>query len=163
MGLFDIFKKSEEKEPFNISSPVDGKVIDIKDTNDDLFKTETLGKGVGIIANDNTLVAPISGTISSFFETKHAIAIKSNNGIEVLIHVGIDTVELNGKYFTALKKEGDKIKRGEPLLNVEFDKISEEGYDNTVLMVITNTTDYTEIKTLLGDKHQGDIVIEIEE
>jgi len=163
MGLFNRFKKIEETQPFLIGTPVKGNVIDIKDTKDPLFNTESLGKGVGIIPDSQQIIAPIGGVISTFFPTKHAIGIKTDKGVEVLIHVGIDTVELNGQYFDATKKQGDRINRGDALLNVEFDKIAKAGYDTTVLMVITNSTNYKDIQTILGNKESGEIVIEIKE
>lgn len=165
MKLFNKLKKQTnvETKSYSIDAPIKGIVIDIKETNDPLFSEEALGKGVGIIADGNTIVAPISGTISTFFPTKHAIGITSETGVNVLIHVGIDTVELNGKYFEALKKQGDQINRGDELLKIDFGKIEESGYDATVLMVVTNTNDYSEINLSLGKKETLDIVIDIHE
>lgn len=162
MGLFNRFKKNEELYPFHISTPVKGKVIDIKESEDPIFNSEALGKGVGIIAEEQQIVAPIGGVISTFFPTKHAIGITTDQGVEILIHVGIDTVELNGKFFTALKKQGDSVNRGEALLSVEFDKVKEAGYDATVLMVVTNTANYSDVKVITGHKDLGETVIEIE-
>lgn len=105
--------KAKKVENYNICSPIKGNVIDITKTNDPLFKEEALGKGVGIIAEENTLVSPVNGVIKTFFPTKHAIGITTDDGVDILIHVGIDTVELNGKYFNALKEQGDKVKQGE--------------------------------------------------
>lgn len=163
MKLFNKKKKMEDDLAFSIGAPVKGKVIDIKETNDEMFKIEALGKGVGIIAQSHTITAPISGTITSFFPTKHAIGITNSKGVELLIHIGIDTVELNGQYFHAKKKQGDFVTRGEVLLDVEFENILQAGYDNTVLMVITNTAQYKDVITFSGDKKANEIVIEIEE
>lgn len=162
MGLFHKLKKQDKKEDYYITCPVKGNVIDIKEIQDPLFSGEALGKGVGIIAKGNIIVAPVSGTISTFFPTKHAIGIKSDGGIEVLIHVGIDTVELEGKCFKALRKQGDSISEGEALLEVDFHGIKEQGYDGTVMMVITNTNDYKDVKLCLGEKEVLETVIEIE-
>ncbi|EDS18939.1 PTS system, glucose subfamily, IIA component [Thomasclavelia ramosa DSM 1402] len=163
MGLFNKWKKKVEVEPYRISAPVAGKVIDIKDTNDQVFNSEALGKGVGIIASEKQITAPIGGQIVSFFPTKHAVGIKTDKGVELLIHVGIDTVELNGKHFISMKKQGDTVVRGDILLKVDFDAIREAGYDPTVLMVVTNTAQYAQIKCNLGNKSNNDIIIEIEE
>lgn len=163
MGLFDKWKKKEETNPFKLSAPVAGKVVDIKDTNDPVFNTGCLGNGVGIDAIDSTIVAPIGGEIVSFFPTKHAIGIKTVKGVEVLIHVGIDTVELNGKHFKGLKKQGDKVNRGDALLEVDFAAIKKEGYDPTVLMTVTNTMNYKKVLVNTGEKNINDKVIEIEE
>lgn len=162
MKVFDRFKKVQEVQTTNIYTPVGGKVIDIKETKDQMFSMEVLGKGVGIIAKEKTIVAPSSGTISTFFPTKHAIGITTDNGVEILIHVGIDTVELNGKYFEALKKQGESINEGDALLNVEFEEIEKAGYDATVMMVITNTANYKNIQIHTGDKEIKDLIIEVE-
>lgn len=162
MGLFHKLKKQEKKEDNDIACPVKGEVIDIKETRDPLFSDEALGKGIGILAEDSMIVAPLSGTIGTFFPTKHAIGIKSDAGIEVLIHVGIDTVELEGKCFKALKKQGDYVHKGDALLEIDFHGIKELGYDGTVMVVIINTNDYKNIKLCLGQKESLDRVIEIE-
>ena len=154
MGLFNKWKKKVEVEPYRISAPVAGKVIDIKDTNDQVFNSE---------ASEKQITAPIGGQIVSFFPTKHAVGIKTDKGVELLIHVGIDTVELNGKHFISMKKQGDTVVRGDILLKVDFDAIREAGYDPTVLMVVTNTAQYAQIKCNLGNKSNNDIIIEIEE
>lgn len=159
--IFDKFR-AKKKENFEICSPVKGDVIDVTKTNDPLFKSEGLEKGVGIIAEENTLVSPVNGEIKTFFPTKHAIGITSNDGVDILIHVGIDTVELNGKYFNALKEQGDKVKKGDKLLEVDFDSIKNEGYDTTVLLVITNTQEYSTVKSCEGNKTVDDTIIEIQ-
>ena len=154
--------KAKKVENYNICSPVKGNVVDITKTNDPLFKEEALGKGVGIIAEENTLVSPVNGVIKTFFPTKHAIGITTNDGVDILIHVGIDTVELNGKYFNALKEQGDKIKQGDKLLEVDFDGVKESGYDATVLFVVTNSQEYSSVKTYEGNKMITDAIIEIQ-
>lgn len=159
--IFDKFR-AKKKENFEICSPVKGDVIDVTKTNDPLFKSEGLGKGVGIIAEENNLVSPVNGEIKTFFPTKHAIGITSDDGVDILIHVGIDTVELNGKYFNALKEQGDKVKKGDKLLEVDFDSIKNEGYDTTVLLVITNTQEYSAVKSCEGNKTVDDTIIEIQ-
>lgn len=148
--------KAKKVENYNICSPIKGSVIDITKTNDPLFKEEALGKGVGIIAEENTLVSPVNGVIKTFFPTKHAIGITTDDGIDILIHVGIDTVELNGKYFNALKEQGDK------LLEVDFDGVKESGYDATVLFVVTNSQEYSSVKSCEGNKTITDTIIEIQ-
>lgn len=159
--IFDKFR-AKKKENFEICSPLKGDVIDVTKTNDPLFKSEGLGKGVGIIVEENTLVSPVNGEIKTFFPTKHAIGITSDDGVDILIHVGIDTVELNGKYFNALKEQGDKVKKGDKLLEVDFESIKNEGYDTTVLFVITNTQEYSSVKSCEGNKTVADTIIEIQ-
>lgn len=158
--IFDRFR-TKKKENFEICSPVKGDIIDVTKTNDPLFQSEGLGKGVGIIAEENILLSPVNGEIRTFFPTKHAIGITSDDGVDMLIHVGIDTVELNGKYFNAFKEQGDKVKKGDKLLEVDFDSIKNEGYDTTVLFVITNTQEYSSVKSCEGSKTVADTIIEI--
>lgn len=158
-----IFNKRKTKEDKKLNSPLAGKVIDVKETKDPVFNSGCLGKGVGILPEETILVAPIAGKIVSFFPTKHAIGIETEAGVEILIHVGINTVELNGKYFKAYKKQGDKVKQGEALLEIDFKSIENEGYDPTVIMVITNTKNYQSIQIQTGNKTTNDIIIEIEE
>lgn len=159
--LFSKFR-SKKQQSFTLCSPVEGEVINITKTNDPLFKEEALGKGVGIIATSNTIVSPANGVISTFFPTKHAIGITTDEGAEILIHVGIDTVELEGECFKALKQQGDIVKLSEPMLEVDFKAIQEKGYDATVLFVVTNTADYSSVNVYEGDKLTSDVVIDIQ-
>lgn len=154
--------KTKKTKNFDIYSPVDGEVVNITKTNDPLFKDEALGKGVGITAVKDTILSPANGTISTFFPTKHAIGITTEDGAEILIHVGIDTVELEGKYFTALKKQGEAVKLGDPLLNVDFKSIKNSGYDPTVMLVVTNTAEFTSVSIREGYKTLSDVVINIQ-
>lgn len=164
--MLGLFKKDKEKtknisQNLTVLSPVKGEVIDIKDTKDEMFNSEMLGKGVGIIAAEKTLAAPVSGTITTFFPTKHAVGICTAEGLEVLIHVGVDTVELNGECFESLKKQGDVVNAGEPILNVDFLGIQNKGYDPTVMLVITNSQEYTNIINYPGQKDVGDTIINV--
>ena len=113
--------------------------------NDKAFSTGALGKGIAIQPEENIIHSPVEGEVVSLFPTNHAIGIKTSYGIEVLIHIGIDTVELEGKYFEGMVKQGDHVKVGEPLIKADFEAITKEGYDTTVIMVITNTADYLDV------------------
>lgn len=129
----------------NIHSPIKGKVIPLQDVKDKAFASEALGKGIGIIPEEDTIFSPVAGEVVTLFPTHHAIGIKTEYGIEVLIHIGIDTVELNGKYFESLIKQGDHVEKGQELICFDRNAIQKEGYDNTVIMVITNSHDYLDI------------------
>lgn len=129
----------------NLVSPVVGVTIPLSEIKDKAFSTGALGKGIGIIPEDKLIKAPISGEVVTLFPTNHAVGIKNEDGIEVLLHIGIDTVELNGEHFTALVKQGDKVSANDPLIEVDFAKVKEKGYDTTVAMVITNAQDYLEV------------------
>lgn len=129
----------------SINGCANGELVELSKVNDKAFSTGALGKGVGIVAKDNFVVAPVDGEVTCVFPTKHAIGIKTDNGAEVLIHIGINTVELEGKHFETKVNQGDKIKIGQPLVDVDFNKIKEEGYDPTIIMVVTNTQEYLEV------------------
>lgn len=122
-----------------------GELVELSKVNDKAFSSGALGKGVGIVANNSSVVAPANGEVTCVFPTKHAFGIKTDDGIEILIHIGINTVELEGKYFDLKVNQGDKITVGQPLVEVDFDKVKEEGYDPTIIMVVTNTQDYLDV------------------
>lgn len=145
-----------------IGSPVDGTAVNITETKDPAFSTEAMGKGIGVSPKGTVIAAPVSGEIVTFFPTKHAVGLVTEEGVEVLIHVGIDTVGLNGKYFTAKKKQGDKVQKGEPLMEVDFDGIKSEGYDITTMVIITNSADYPDMELLTGEKKAKDTIIRIQ-
>lgn len=109
-----------------ISSPLQGKLIELSDLKDEAFKTGLLGKGIAIIPENGTLLSPVNGTIETAFPTGHAIGIKSDKGAEILIHVGFDTVQLNGQYFQLLVKQGEKVTTGQPLLNFDIEAIKKQ-------------------------------------
>lgn len=127
-----------------------GEVIPLSQVKDEVFSTETLGKGFAIKSDCGRIYSPCNGTIESVFDTKHAVNIVSESGAEVLIHVGIDTVKLGGRFFEAHVKDGDRIKVGDTLLTFDDEAISGEGYDTTAVLVVCNSDDYSEI-TLLKD------------
>lgn len=147
MGLFDRFKKKTEDRPYELTAPLAGTVVEIKEVRDQAFASEELGKGVGITAKKDVadVCAPISGEVSALFPTLHAVGITTEKGVEILIHIGVDTVNLEGRGFEAYVEQGQKVKRGEPLVSVQFGKLEDEGYDMTVMMVIGNTEDYKEV------------------
>ena len=107
-----------------------------------------MGKGIAITPTDNVIVSPVNGEITSLFKSKHAIGITSDDGVEILIHVGIDTVKLEGKYFESFVTQGQKVVAGDKLLEFDYKKIEEENYDSVVLMIVTNSSNYTSILPL---------------
>ena len=135
-----------------------GKLVKLSEINDKAFSSGALGSGVGIIADNNLVVAPVDGEVVCVFPTKHAFGLKTESGVELLIHIGIDTVELEGKHFTTMVNQGDKVKIGQPLVQVDFDKVKEEGFDPTIIMVVTNTQDYLDVipvsKDVISDKEE---------
>ena len=131
-----------------ILNPVYGNVIPLTDAKDEVFASGALGNGVVIEPKKGKVFAPFDGKILSFFPTKHAIALVSNDGIEVLIHVGINTVELNGKYFNTLANQGEIVKVGQPLLEFDIDGIEKSGYSSQTMVIITNSQEYESIEQL---------------
>lgn len=138
---------NEATENITITSPLEGKVIDLIDIQDDAFSSGVLGNGVGIEPMNNEVRSPLDGFVTTLFPTKHAVGITSNEGVEVLIHVGMNTVELEGKYFTALVKQGDQVTRGQKLIEFDAEKIEEAGYSLQTPVIVTNTNDYQSIWT----------------
>ena len=129
-----------------VASPVSGKVIHVSKVNDEAFASEMMGKGVGIIPNDGKVYAPFDGTISALFDTNHAVGLTGENGLETLIHIGIDTVKLDGKGFKDHTKTDASVKKGDLL--VEFDKelLEKEGFDTTVIFIVVNMDQVKDMK-----------------
>ena len=145
-----------------IGAPVSGEAESLKDVNDPVFSTEAMGRGAAIVpdATDGTIYAPVSGTISVAYETKHAYGIQSDKGAEVLIHIGIDTVNLKGKHFTSEVKQGEHVEKGQKLGTADISAIVSEGYDPTVMTVVTNTASYANVQRIDGEnKQHGDDLI----
>lgn len=137
-----------------LCAPVKGKVISVEEVSDPTFAEKILGDGAAIIPETGLIVAPSDAVVDTMFDTNHAVSLVTDGGAEVLIHVGIDTVKLNGNHFKAMVKSGEKVKTGQPLIEFDIDKIKEEGYDTTTSIVITNYKDYA------GFEKKGDNAIE---
>ncbi|KHS78549.1 beta-glucoside-specific PTS transporter subunit IIABC [Pectobacterium brasiliense] len=139
-------KKSQAAESHTeqqaIMSPLSGKLVALSDINDDVFSQGLLGQGVAIIPDKGEVVAPVSGEIITFLESKHAVGIRTDNGLELLIHVGLDTVNLNGKHFTGHIKPGDRVSTGDRLISFDLHDIMRLGYDPITPVVIINSDDY---------------------
>ncbi len=135
-------------EKGNILQPVNGEVITASEIPDPMFSTEMLGPSVGIKPTDNEIYAPFDGTVKMIFPTNHAIGLESNNGVEVMIHVGIDTVDMNGNGFESHIQEGDQFKQGDLLLTFDSKKIKEAGNSDCVIVVLTNGSSLNEVKKL---------------
>lgn len=141
-----------EKMQFNSSftksdmlAPLKGRVLPLNQVSDKAFSSGALGKGIAIIPEENIIHSPVDGEVVCLFPTNHAIGLKTEYGIEVLIHIGIDTVQLEGDYFKAFVKIGDRVKKGDDLIKADFEAIKKANYDPTVITVITNTADYLDV------------------
>ena len=141
-------KESNQKVVINkeeLMSPIKGKTIPLTEIKDDAFNSGVLGKGIGIIPSEGKVVAPFDGTVVTLFPTKHAIGLVSENGCEMLIHVGLNTVQLEGKYFEALVNQGEMVKKGQTLVTFDIKSIQAEGYCLETPIIITNYQDYVDV------------------
>lgn len=145
-----------------ILSPIQGKLYPLSDAKDEAFASETLGKGALIQPSNGKVYAPFDGTIVTLFPTKHAIGIVSDDGIEMLIHFGIDTVNLNGQHFTAFIEQGMKVKQGDLLLEADIEKIKAAGYETQVPVIITNSFNYQNIElSSKEDVSYQDVILKV--
>lgn len=131
------FLKRRKKEEFSVIAPVTGTLTKLEDVKDPVFSEKMMGDGFAVEPADTVVVAPITGTIVSLPKSKHAVGIKNDDGIEVLVHIGLDTVDLNGEGFTAFAKEGDEIKQGDKLVEFDAEAMKEKGIDTTVMTIFT--------------------------
>jgi PTS system beta-glucosides-specific IIC component len=131
-----------------IMTPIAGEVRDLAETNDNTFAQELIGKGIAIMPSNGKVYAPFNGFVEALFKSKHAIGLRADNGIELLVHIGMDTVNLEGKYFTSHVKQGQKITAGELLIEFDMKAIEEEGYNLITPVVITNSNEYSDVSTI---------------
>ena len=162
--MFDSLRKMFEKNAKTISLKAveDGRTIPMDEVNDQTFAQELLGPGIAIVPSNGTVVSPINGTIATVMDTKHAVCIQGEDGLELIVHAGLDTVELNGKYYQTYKEIGDQVKAGDVLLEFDLEEITKAGYDVTTPIVITNLGDYKISKCLTGQQVKaGEEVIQL--
>lgn len=156
--MFNLFKKNN-----NISAPVSGKCQDITQCKDTAFSSKMLGDGFMIIPDADVIKAPCDGTITALFPTKHAVGITSRQGLQLLLHIGIDTVKLNGNHMDALVKVNDKVKLGTPLIEFDANYMKEQQIDMSTMVVLLNGGDFKYHKNHLNeDVKAGDIIIHME-
>ena len=145
-----------------VAAPAAGTVIPMEQIPDETFAGGILGKGVGIIPEEEAVYAPFDGVIGTVAETKHAVGIANDAGAEMLIHVGVDTVNMNGDGFAACVKEGDRVKKGQKLLTFSREKIKAAGYPDTIAVLVTNSDDYADFKVLkTGKTAAGEEIISL--
>ena len=145
-----------------LSACLNGTVVPLAEVKDEAFASGALGDGIAIEPIDGELVAPADGEISSTFETHHAVGMTTVDGAELLMHIGIDTVKLGGKHFTYLVNEGDKVRKGQPLIRFDIEAIKAEGYLVTTPLIVCNTDDYAAVAAKAsGTVKQGDALLEL--
>ena len=128
-------------------SPMTGKIVPLENVNDEVFSSKMMGDGIAILPSDGKVYAPVSGEVTVTMDSNHAVGLASENGAEILIHVGLDTVELAGEGFITHIQKGDHVEAGDLLIEADLELIKEKGYDTTTIIVVTNTMEYKEIKT----------------
>ena len=145
-----------------LAACLNGTVVPLAEVKDEAFSSGALGDGIAIEPADGELVAPADGEVSSTFDTHHAVGLTTDDGAELLMHIGIDTVKLGGKHFTYLVKEGDRVKKGQPLIRFELDAIKAEGYPVTTPLIVCNTDEYAAVTPrATGAVKQGDALLEL--
>lgn len=152
---------NSETQIDTISSPMTGKLIDLNQVNDPTFASGLMGKGAAIIPTIGETVAPEDGEVVSLFRTKHAIGFQTQSGAEILIHIGIDTVKLDGQHFEAHVEAGQKVKKGDRLVSFDIDAIKQAGFEVTTPIIITNSDDYIDVQCIFkqDDVQQGDALL----
>ena len=143
-------------------SPLTGEVIPLSEVKDEAFSSEAMGKGCAIIPTEGTVCAPFDGTIVGLLDSHHAVGMESENGIEILIHVGMDTVKLNGKHFVSHVEQGQKVKKGQLLLEFDIPAIQKAGYEVVTPVIIANTDEFSDIVTEAnGQVHCGERLLHL--
>lgn len=136
--MFGLFKKEE----FKIVAPVEGELIPLAEVADGVFSEKIMGDGFAVIPANGEVCAPLSGTAETVFPTGHAVGIKTKVGIECIVHIGLDTVELNGEGFHPLIQQGDKVRAGEPMVRFEKEALEQKGYNLTTMVVFPSGYDH---------------------
>ena len=154
--MFDFLKK---KKQFELVSPMEGMAIPIYEVEDEAFSQKMLGDGVAVIPNKGEVVSPADGEIIQVFDTLHAYGVRTNDGIEILIHIGINTVELKGEGFKSFVSSGQKIKKGDKIAEVDLDLLKEKKYSLQTPVVITNIDMVNNFKSYPGEAKIGKTVI----
>lgn len=158
--MFD-FLKGKNKETL-VGSPAKGKAVPVSQVNDPTFAEEILGKGVAIIPEDGKICAPAAGEIAMVFDTLHAFSMTTREGVELLVHIGLETVSLKGKGFKAHVKAGDKVDKGDLVITADLDLIKGEGLDTIIPVIVCNTEEFKAVESLAGkDVSVGDDVLKI--
>ena len=163
MGLFDkLFGKKEEINPNHVYAPLAGEAVAISEVPDPTFSSGAMGNGIAIKPTDGKVCAPVNGTVDMMFDTGHAVSLVSDNGIEILIHVGLETVGLEGKPFQIKVQNGQKVKKGDILMIADLAAIEAAGLPTITPVLICNTDDYTTFNTTTGKAVTNtDVVIEL--
>jgi len=155
--MFGLFKAKKE----TILSPADGDVVQLSEVPDEVFSQKMAGEGIALIPRSNTFVAPVAGTITKIFSTNHAFSIKTKSGLEVMVHIGLDTVALNGEGFKRLAKEGDKVNIGKPIISADLEFIASKGKNIVTPIVLNHEKELLISTDIVGNIREGDDLMEV--
>lgn len=162
MGLFDFFKKKKDvEEYFEIYSPLNGTIIPIEEIPDEAFAEKIIGDGVGLIPTGDTIYAPCDADDISIFDTNHAISFETSNGLELIVHFGIDTVKLDGKGFERLVEDGQSVKKGDALVKFDLEYIKAHAKSHKTPVIISNMDVVAELVKSTGQISAGDVLLKV--
>ena len=151
--------KQKEAKEIQIVSPLSGEIVNIEDVPDVVFSEKIVGDGVAINPNGDTIVAPVNGTIGKIFETNHAFSIESEDGVELFVHFGIDTVELKGEGFTRIAEEGQSVKVGDPVIKFDLETLRAKAKSVLTPVVISNMDEISNLNKKAGEVVAGESVV----
>ena len=155
--MFGFFKAKKHV----IESPVDGQLVELESVQDEVFSTKLAGDGLAIVPTSNTFVAPIAGILTKIFSTNHAFSIQTSSGLEVLVHIGLDTVNLNGEGFKRLATEGDKVSVGDPIISVDIEFIKSKGKDIMTPIVFNHEKELMLSSFNIKSIREGEMLLEV--
>jgi PTS system beta-glucosides-specific IIC component len=155
------FKKLFSMPSDSIYAPVAGEAVPISEVSDPTFGQEILGKGIAIRPTDGKVYAPCDATVDMMFETGHAVSLIADCGAEILIHIGLDTVNLKGQHYTVHAQNGDKVKKGQLLIAFDREAVAAAGYDTITPVVVCNSAEYTAFRTYTGTVTTQSVILEL--
>ena len=155
--MFGLFKSKKQM----LVSPADGDIVKLEEVPDEVFSAKLAGDGIALMPRSNTFVAPVSGVVSKIFSTNHAFSIRTSNGLEVMVHIGLDTVELKGEGFKALAKEGDKVSVGKPIISADLAFIESQGKPIITPIVVNHEKEITISSDKVRTIREGEELMEV--
>ncbi len=155
--MFGLFKSKKQM----VVSPADGDIVKLEEVPDEVFSAKLAGDGIALMPRSNTFVAPVAGVVSKIFSTNHAFSIRTSNELEVMVHIGLDTVELNGEGFKALAKEGDKVSVGKPIISADLAYIESQGKPIITPIVVNHEKEITISSDKVRTIREGEELMEV--